>query len=237
MGKNQKNWHLSCTRCGKLKTELNDFLIFLEDQYETIIETSFFRSSIIFVYKCHGSSAAVGYHPRYNLCGNRLPSWFGVPEHSNDYKAFTLLFDEYVVEAGPGVSRREGRKACQINVDMQFPQGWSYSIMDVDYRGYVSLDRGVTGVAQSDYYFQGQRGSARLSTTFRGPIDQDYEYRDSLGISAVVWSPCGASRSLNMKTQIRVDNNRARRGTGLLTVDSVDGQLEQVYGIQWRRCR
>jgi len=156
---------------------------------------------------------------------------------SNDYKAFTLLFDEYVVEAGPGVSRREGRKACQINVDMQFPQGWSYSIMDVDYRGYVSLDRGVTGVAQSDYYFQGQRGSARLSTTFRGPIDQDYEYRDSLGISAVVWSPCGASRSLNMKTQIRVDNNRARRGTGLLTVDSVDGQLEQVYGIQWRRCR
>ncbi len=169
--------------------------------------------------------------------GTGCPAGSVMENLSDDYKAFSLMFDDYVVEAGPGVSRREMRKACQINVDLKFPQGWSFSIMDVDYRGYVSLDRGVTGVAQSDYYFQGQRGSARLKTNFRGPVDKDYEYRDRLGMSSVVWSPCGANRSLNIKSQIRVDNRRNRNGTGLLTLDSIDGEVKHIYGIQWRRCR
>jgi hypothetical protein len=169
--------------------------------------------------------------------GTGCPAGSVMEDISSDYKAFTLLFDDYVVEAGPDVSRREMRKACQINVDLKFPQGWSYSIMDVDYRGYVSLDRGVTGVAQSNYYFQGQRGSARLKTTFRGPVDDDYEYRDKLGVSALVWSPCGANRSLNIKSQIRLDNRRNRNGSGLLTLDSIDGEVKHIYGIRWRRCR
>lgn len=155
---------------------------------------------------------------------------------SDDYQAFTLLFDEYVAEIGPGISRREARKACQITVDLKFPQGWSFTIMDVDYRGYASLDRKVTGTQQSDYYFQGQRGSARLTTNFRGEMDEDYEINDKLGLSAVVWSPCGANRALNIKTQVRLAS-RDRRASGLMTVDSVDGELSHVYNIKWKRCR
>src|SRR5262245_51642085 len=53
---------------------------------------------------------------------------------SPDAEAFTLLFDSYIAEAGPGVSLANGRKNCQIAVDLRFPSGWSYTIFDVDYR-------------------------------------------------------------------------------------------------------
>ena len=99
------------------------------------------------------------------------------------------------------------------------------------------MDRNVTGVQKTTYYFQGSRSSASLQSTYRGSIDEDYHHRDRLGVSALVWSPCGASRALNLNTQVRVDNRRNRRGFGLMTLDSIDGVLTHRYGIKWRRCR
>lgn len=188
------------------------------------------------------TTSAFAYGPDYvtinsiSYAGSGCPAGTVAENLSDDFQAFTLLFDSYFAEVGPGVPYREKRKNCQIAVDLSFPQGWSFTIMDVDYRGYTSLDRGVTGLQRSSYYFQGQRATARLTSRFRGPTDDDYHVRDTLGISALVWSPCGASRALNMNTQVRVDNRRNRRGSGLMTLDSIDGQLTHIYGIKWRRC-
>ncbi len=151
-----------------------------------------------------------------------------------DAKAFTLLFDSYIAEAGPGVSLASGRKNCQIAVDLRFPSGWSYTIFDVDYRGYLQLDRGATGTQKSTYYFQGGASQASLQSNFSGPADRDYHIRDSLGLNAVVWSPCGMTRAVNINSQVRVTASGNRRA--LMTIDSVDGQLTHRYGIQWRRC-
>lgn len=151
-----------------------------------------------------------------------------------DAKAFTLLFDSYVAEGGPGILLKESRKNCQIAVDLRFPQGWSYTIFDVDYRGYVRIDRGASGLQKSSYYFQGQSLGASLQSTFVGPVDKDYHFRDTLGLDALVWSPCGMSRALNINTQVRVTTRASQRA--LMTIDSIDGQLTHVYGIKWRRC-
>ena len=188
------------------------------------------------------ASAAYGDAPSHvtidsiSYAGSGCPAGSVAENLSDDYTAFTLLFDDYIAEIGPGVSRRENHKNCQINIDLSFPQGWSFTVADVDYRGYVSLDRGVTATQQSRYYFQGSRASATLRSNYHGAIDEDYEIRDTLGLSALVWSPCGANRSLNINSQIRL-RTRNRRATGLITLDSVDGQLTHVYGIKWRRCR
>lgn len=155
---------------------------------------------------------------------------------SDDNQAFTLLFDDYIAEVGPGVSRREMRKNCQINIDLAFPQGWSFTIFKVDYRGYVSLDRGITGMQKSTYYFQGSSSQATASTVFRGAIDEDYVETDTLGVSALVWSPCGANRSLNINSRVELNNRRNRGGSGLMTLDSVDGTFATKYHIKWRRC-
>lgn len=170
-----------------------------------------------------------------SYAGSGCPAGTVSQNVASDLKAFTLLFDSYIAETGPGVALREARKNCQIAVDLQFPSGWSYSILDVDYRGYASLERGVTGEQQSAYYFQGQARTATLKSVFRGPTQQDYQIRDSLGLEAVVWSPCGASRALNINTQVRLTSTN-RFASGLLTTDSIDGELTHVYGVRWRRC-
>jgi hypothetical protein len=171
-----------------------------------------------------------------SYAGSGCPAGTVAENLAPDYKAFTLLFDSNIAEAGPGVPFRESRKNCQINVDLEFPQGWSFTLVDVDYRGYVSLERRVQATQKSTYYFQGDRKSASLQSNFNGPKDQDYHIRDTLGLDAVVWSPCGASRSLNINTQVRVNNTRNRQGSGIITLDSIDGQLTHIYGIKWRRC-
>jgi len=187
-----------------------------------------------------GSALALGPNPSQvkiagiSYAGSGCPAGSVSQSVAPDAQAFTLLFDQYIAEAGPGVSLASGRKNCQIAVDLRFPQGWSYTIFDVDYRGYVQLDRGATGTQKSTYYFQGGASQASLQSNFSGPADKDYHIRDSLGLNAVVWSPCGMTRAVNINSQVRVTASGGRRA--LMTIDSVDGQLTHRYGIQWRRC-
>lgn len=171
---------------------------------------------------------------RISFAGSGCPAGSVSDMVSPDAKAFTLLFDSYVAEAGPGIPRKENRKNCQIAVDLRFPQGWSYTIFEVDYRGYANLDPGTSGLQQTTYYFQGSPSSTTLRSLFRGFFDDNYHIRDTLGLSALVWSPCGVIRPVNLNTEVRVQALGSRQA--LMTIDSIDGQLEHRYGIQWRRC-
>lgn len=167
--------------------------------------------------------------------GSGCPAGSVAENVSPDLQAFTLLFDNYIAEVGPGVSAREKRKNCAINIALDFPHGWTFTIAEVDYRGYASLDRGVVGSQQAAYYFQGQAATGTLSTNFRGPVDKDYHFRDTLALTSLVWAPCGAKRSLNINTQVRLDSN-SRNATGLLTTDSIDGTFKTIFNLKWRRC-
>ncbi|MDD9951821.1 MAG: DUF4360 domain-containing protein [Zetaproteobacteria bacterium] len=190
---------------------------------------------------CHLSLQAAD-HPDYVRIRKIAYGGSGCPHGSvgesisQDMQAFTLLFDEFVAEAGPGVSRRENRKNCQISVDLDFPPGWSFSIATFDYRGYASLDRRVIGTQVSSYYFQGNPHTGRLSSKLYGPYDDDYHFHDEMEFDEVIWSPCGASRALNINSEVRV-RSRNRRATGVMTLDSIDGKVEHRYGLQWKRCR
>ncbi|KAJ3410697.1 hypothetical protein HDV05_003469 [Chytridiales sp. JEL 0842] len=152
-----------------------------------------------------------------------------------DRTAFTLIFDSYIASIGAGVPLTESRKNCQLNVDLRIPQGWQYSLGTVDYRGYWDLDTGVVGTSSAIYYFQGEFVQCRKDTRFVATEDtnnNNYVVRDVFPLQSLVWSPCGASANLNIGTSI----NLRGRGSGLLTVDSVDGKVQQVYGLQWRKC-
>jgi hypothetical protein len=156
---------------------------------------------------------------------------------SPDLQAFTLLFDNFVAQTGPGVPLSEARKNCQIAIDLDFPSGWSYSLATLDYRGFVTLDAGVSAAQTSSYYFQGQGATARLSTPMFGPHTGDWQIRDTLGVSALVYSPCGLQRALNINTSILL-SSRDRNAQGLITTDSIDGQFKTLYryGLTWQRC-
>ncbi|MCX6131583.1 MAG: DUF4360 domain-containing protein, partial [Proteobacteria bacterium] len=92
----------------------------------------------------------------------------------------------------------------------------------------------------ASYFFEGQGFTGRFASNQSGPYTSDYVYNDNIGLSSAVWSPCGIERALNINTAIRVsntDNRKYRNARGLISNDSVDGQIKQVWGITWRPCR
>jgi len=155
---------------------------------------------------------------------------------TSDGKILTVLYDQFSASAGPGISISETRRQCTLNVDLEYPQGWSYSLFTADYRGRAKLDAGVIGTQESSYYFSGSPLTVKLGTRIVGPTNQDYFRRDTLGIEATVWSPCGSIVPVNIRASVDVDNRSVRANSGLLTVDSSDFKVTQIYGVQWKKC-
>ena len=151
---------------------------------------------------------------------------------SPDNKSLSILFDEYYVEAGG--RKKLQRKNCSIAIPVHVPQGFSVSLIDVDYRGYVSVPRGGRARFSASYFFAGQRGPS-YNKTFRGGFDDDYLIQNKLGVFANVWSACGADVNLRVNTAMMLKTNR-RGDDAIATVDSADVSAGMVYHLKWKRC-
>ena len=172
----------------------------------------------------------------------------GLPEHggtacpqgtvsatvSPDGNEVSILFDQYVVEAGGITGKSLDRKSCNIAIPVIVPQGYSVSIFQVDYRGFSAIPRGGRGQFNVEYFFAGSRG-VRTSKLLRAGVESDYAFTDRLEASSLVWSACGASTNLRMNTSMLVGSN-SRRDQAMATVDSIDVSNGIVYHVQWKRC-
>ncbi|KAI8892104.1 hypothetical protein BC833DRAFT_558303 [Globomyces pollinis-pini] len=153
---------------------------------------------------------------------------------AEDQKTFTLIFDQFVASSGPGTTVKDTRKNCQVNVDLHYPQGFSYTINNIDYRGYVNVPAGVTGIQRANYYFSGQTAQIASQTQFVGPQSKDYTSSDRIDVAALIWSPCGAVVSGNVNAQVRLEGDFSKPAQ--ITVDSIDGKVTQTFGLQWQKC-
>ncbi|TAQ88240.1 hypothetical protein B7494_g3415 [Chlorociboria aeruginascens] len=155
---------------------------------------------------------------------------------SSDRQSFTLIFDQYVASIGPGIAITENRQNCQLNIDLQYPSGFQYSVFSTIYRGFVDLDPGVSATQGSVFYFTSGTSQCQTSTSFKGPVSGDYEVEDNLGLTSVIWSPCGSNPlPLNVDSSILL-NSATATGTGEITDDSTDGKITFVVGVQWQTC-
>ena len=75
------------------------------------------------------SGIALG-EPAYG--GTGCPSGSVSAALSPDNTSLSLLFDQYVVEAGQSVGRSFDRKSCNIAIPVHVPQGYSVSVMSID---------------------------------------------------------------------------------------------------------
>ncbi|KAF3170036.1 hypothetical protein TWF106_011393 [Orbilia oligospora] len=166
--------------------------------------------------------------------GTGCPAGTVSQQISNDRSTFTLIFDQYVASIGPGIPITESRKNCQLNVHLNYPAGWQYSVFSATYRGYAQLERGQFGTQKSTYYFSGDSHQTSTQTDFTGPFNRDYAFTDNVDQTSNVWSPCGREGLLNINSQVRLTGDNKK--TGLLTTDSVDGKFTQILGFAWRRC-
>jgi hypothetical protein len=153
---------------------------------------------------------------------------------SPDKKSLSVIFDDYMVEAGGDTRKRIARKNCNLAIPVHVPQGYSMSIIDVDYRGYVSLPRKAKARFSAEYFFAGQRGPKYVKN-FYGYTDEDYLLSSELGVHASVWSACGADVNLRVNTSMMVRTNR-KKDDALATVDSADFASGMIYHFKWKTC-
>lgn len=169
-----------------------------------------------------------------NYGGTGCPQGSVAKTISDDRSTFTLIFDQYVASTGPTIPITESRKACQINIVLHLPGGFSFTIGTVDYRGYVQLKAGAEAFSRSLYYFSGDTAQASCFTPFKGPYTGDYLIRNTIPLDAYVWSSCGVAASVNVKNDVGITGNV--KDPNQITVDSIDGKVTHIFGLIWQRC-
>ncbi len=161
---------------------------------------------------------------------------------SADRQAFTVSFSEFVAAIGQGLSPLEARKNCSLTMTLNIPAGFQYSIGTFNYRGYMDLDANIQADHTTSYFFQGTGETGKFVASARGPLSKDFVYTDKVGLTSVyipdVWSPCNADRALtiNPAISLRKLGGAASDAEGLITNDTVDGEINQVFGLKYRRC-
>jgi hypothetical protein len=147
---------------------------------------------------------------------------------------FEVIFDAFQVQKGPGVSVRSLRKDCTIAADLFIPNGYRFTLTQVHYEGYANIPRSSTGILKTEYFFPFFSNRVGTSKVLTGPFIGDYSKEDTLGLLSTVWSPCGATIPLNMKSTLELRGPLA--DPALMTVDLATGKLTQVWAIQWATC-
>jgi hypothetical protein len=170
--------------------------------------------------------------------GSGCPAGTAAIAVSPDNTAFTVTYSNYMALVGVGATTTDWRKNCQLNIVVHVPQGFTYAISQVDYRGFASLENGATAIERANYYFQGQSQTVYSSHTFAGPLGDDWQTTDSVDLAAMVWAPCGVLRNLNINTELRAMAGKSNTATttSFISMDSTDGAINTIYHFAWAQC-
>jgi len=145
---------------------------------------------------------------------------------------FQVTYSEFSVTR-PGIPA----KNCLVEALIGIPQGWSYSLLDVQYEGYAEIDAKHIGSILTKYNFPFFSNTVSTTKDLEGSFVGEYSKDDFLGILAQVWSPCGKVAPLNMNTRISLRQKPGTSGgSSFMDVERQTGLLVQVFNIKWRRC-
>lgn len=170
--------------------------------------------------------------------GSGCPEGTAAVAVSPDNKAFTVTYSDYLAQVGVGSSPIDFRKNCQLSLVMHVPQGFTYAVASVDYRGYAYLEEGASGMSKASYYFQGSPETAEHSHTYDGAYNDNWQATDETDWASLVWAPCGELRNFNINTELRVDagTSDTEETTSFMTMDSTDGDVSTTYHFAWKTC-
>ncbi|NJQ02613.1 DUF4360 domain-containing protein [Streptomyces zingiberis] len=170
--------------------------------------------------------------------GSGCPAGTAAVAVSEDNTAFTVTYSDYLAQVGVGSKPTDFRKNCQLNLAMKVPQGFTYAIAKVDYRGYGFLEKGANATQRASYYFQGSSNTDFRQKDFNGPLDDNWQVTHTTELGALVWAPCGEIRNFNINTELRVNagTSDTKKTTSFMTMDSTDGDVKTTYQMAWMKC-
>ncbi|KAK3364649.1 hypothetical protein B0T25DRAFT_70365 [Lasiosphaeria hispida] len=175
-----------------------------------------------------------------SFSGNGCPQGTVSTSISPDKTVITFGFDKFQTYIGPGVSPTEKTKNCQLHLNLKYPGGFQFSVVDSTYHGYAQLDKGVTGTFYSTYYFsQDASATTTTQTSIQGggiwASGQVYTKNDKIPTASFIFSPCGANGILNINNRIALTSTNST-ASGEVTNDDATVAFTQQININWRKC-
>lgn len=165
---------------------------------------------------------------RVSYTGSSCPSGTTTVTISESGDSFSVNFERLVIDGthNPGLLAISG---CHLEAHMIVPQGWTYGVQAMDFRGYVSLPDATVALEQSTSlnFGGGMREVSRW--TILGPVVRDINYRFPQSVETV-WAACHSDTPMRMDTQVRI------RGAGYLTSESSDDAVILKFPLLWKRC-
>jgi hypothetical protein len=170
--------------------------------------------------------------------GSGCPAGTAAVAVAPDNTAFTVTYSDYLAQVGVGAKPTDFRKNCQLALQVHVPNGFTYAILQADYRGYAYLEKGASATQRANYYFQGNSPTVYKSHPFSGPLDDNWQTTDTTEVASLVWAPCGELRYLNINTELRVSGGTSdtKTTTSFMSMDSTDGSINTTYHFAWRQC-
>ncbi|MFF5702629.1 DUF4360 domain-containing protein [Streptomyces sp. NPDC012794] len=155
-----------------------------------------------------------------------------------DNTAFTVTYSDYMAQVGPGAPPTAFRRNCQLNLRVHVPSGFTYAIVQADYRGFAFLQPGAWGQERASYYFQGMPQTSQRTHQFTGPLNDNWQTSDKTEYADLVWAPCGEKRNFNINTELRVNagTSNPQTSTSFMAMDSTDASVSTLYHLAWQVC-
>lgn len=170
--------------------------------------------------------------------GSGCPPGTAAVEVSPDNTSFRAMYSNYLAAVGVGTRPTDFRKNCQLHLKVNVPQGFTFAIAQIDYRGFAHLERGATGTQRGSYYFAGTPETMKKSHTWQGPLDDNWQATDTVDIGMLPYRPCGEPANLNVSTELRVSAGTSdpKTTTSYMAMDSTDAYFATDYHLVWKRC-
>lgn len=159
-------------------------------------------------------------------------------------RSFSVLYDQ--MDSRVDAHHTQDRKTCKLVLKIRKPKNLSYQVESADFRGFVNLDRGVVAVHRAKIQTGSVKVMQQLSTelgsqSWQGPVSQSFYTTTQRLIENDNEHRLACLPKLNQNPEIIIETEimvRHRGGNryGQLTVDSVDGRLEQKYNLRWTNC-
>jgi hypothetical protein len=175
-----------------------------------------------------------------SFSGNGCPQGTVSTSISPDRTVITFGFDSFQTYIGPGTSISDRSKNCQLHLNLAYPGGFEFAVVDSTYHGYAQLEKGTSGTFYSTYYFsQDASATTTTQTSITGGGDweagQVYTKQDTVPTASYIWSPCGATGILNINNRIALSSSNSS-ASGEITDDDATVAFTQQIHLNWRSC-
>lgn len=157
---------------------------------------------------------------------------------NEDNTAFTVTYSNYMAMVGVGAKATDFRKNCQMNIRVNVPSGFSYAIIQSDYRGFAQIQPGAIASERANYYFAGLSPTVYAEHKIPGAFDDNWHFTDTAELTGLSWSPCGEKRNLNINTELKIlaGTSNTTTKTSVMAMDSHDGTINTKYHFAWQQC-